>query len=116
VGSSSAISSSIFFDAPARACFPFCPTFYQAMLVRMQTAQTATFLQSLIILFAFLIHSHRDAVLDLLESTHIGEDGRSGLDVLLNVPGLLTDADQCTRAMHVVTRGTALATSRRSPG
>jgi hypothetical protein len=33
-----------------------------------------------------------------------------------DVPGLLADADQRTRAMHVVTCGTALATSRRSQG
>ena len=58
---------------------PILPDLLQAMLLRMQTAQTATFLQSLIIPFAFLIHSHRDTVLDLLESTQTGEDGRSAL-------------------------------------
>jgi importin-9 len=72
------------FRRAGESVLPVLPDLLQAMLVRMQTAQTATFLQSLIIPFAFLIHSHRDAVLDLLESTHVGEDGRSGLDVLLN--------------------------------
>ncbi|KAF8262244.1 armadillo-type protein [Lactarius quietus] len=56
---------------------PVLPDLLQAMLVRMQTAQTATFLQSLVVPFAFLVYSHRDAVLDLLEAG-------SGLDVLLN--------------------------------
>jgi hypothetical protein len=72
------------FRRAGESVLPVLPDLLQAMLVRMQTAQTATFLQSLIIPFAFLIYSHRDAVLDLLESTRIGEDGRSGLDVLLN--------------------------------
>jgi len=38
----------------------------------------------LIIPFAFLVYTHCDAVLDLLESTRVGEEGRLGLDVMLN--------------------------------
>jgi importin-9 len=72
------------FRRAGESVLPVLPDLLQAMLVRMQTAQTATFLQSLIIPFAFLVYNHRDAVLDLLESTRVGEEGRSGLDVLLN--------------------------------
>ncbi|GBE77314.1 ARM repeat-containing protein [Sparassis crispa] len=60
---------------------PVLPELLQAMVRRMTTAKTATFLQSLVIPFAFLIHSQRDTVLTLLESTNI--DGRSGLDILI---------------------------------
>ncbi|EIN14253.1 ARM repeat-containing protein [Punctularia strigosozonata HHB-11173 SS5] len=60
---------------------PALPELLQAMLQRMQTAKTASFTQSLIIPFAFLIHNQRDTVLDMLENTSI--DGRSGLDVLI---------------------------------
>ena len=63
---------------------PVLPDLLQAMLVRMRTAQTATFLQSLVVPFAFLVHNHRDAALELLEATRVGEDGSLGLDVLLN--------------------------------
>ncbi|KAH9973321.1 ARM repeat-containing protein [Lactifluus volemus] len=72
------------FRRAGESVLPVLPDLLQAMLVRMQTAQTATFLQSLIIPFAFLVYNHRDAVLELLESTRVGEEGRSGLDVLLN--------------------------------
>ena len=65
---------------------PVLQDLLQAMLVRMWTARMATFLQSLVVPFAFLVYSHHDAALDLLETTRIGEgeDSRSGLDVLLN--------------------------------
>jgi importin-9 len=72
------------FRCAGESVLPVLPDLLQAMLVRMQTAQTATFLQSLIIPFAFLVYNHCDAVLDLLEPLRIGEEGRSGLDVLLN--------------------------------
>ncbi|KAI0045675.1 ARM repeat-containing protein [Auriscalpium vulgare] len=62
---------------------PVLPELLEAMLKRMQTAQTATFLQSLVIPFAFLIHTQRDAILDLVERVVV-DGGRSGLDVLLN--------------------------------
>ena len=61
---------------------PVLPDLLHAMLERMRTAQTATFLQSLVVPFAFLVYSHREAVLELLETTSVGEDG--GLHVLLN--------------------------------
>ncbi|KAI8980578.1 ARM repeat-containing protein [Trametes punicea] len=63
------------------AVLPVLPQLLQAMVVRMQTAKTATFLQSLIIPFAFLIHNQRDTVLSLLEGMNV--DGRSGLDILI---------------------------------
>ena len=73
------------FRRAGESVLPVLPDLLQAMLVRMQTARTATFLQSLIVPFAFLVYNHCDAALDLLESTRVGEDGgRSGLDVLLN--------------------------------
>ncbi|OCH92992.1 ARM repeat-containing protein [Obba rivulosa] len=65
------------------AVVPVLPELLQAMVARMQTARTATFIQSLVIPFAFLIHNgQRDTVLSLLESTNV--DGRSGLEVLIN--------------------------------
>jgi hypothetical protein len=72
------------FRRAGESVLPVLPDLLQAMLVRMQTALTATFLQSLIIPFAFLVYTHCDAVLDLLESTRVGEEGRLGLDVMLN--------------------------------
>jgi len=57
------------------------PELLQAMIARMLTAKTATFIQSLVIPFAFLIYNQRDTVLDLLENTTV--QGRSALDVLL---------------------------------
>jgi hypothetical protein len=81
------------FRRAGESVLPVLPDLLQAMLVRMQTAQTASFLQSLIVPFAFLVYNHCDAVLDLLESTRVGgggggggegEGGRLGLDVLLN--------------------------------
>ncbi|KAF8167572.1 armadillo-type protein [Crassisporium funariophilum] len=63
------------------AVFPVLPQLLQAMVTRMTNAKTATFLQSLVIPFAFLINNQRDTVLTLLESMDIG--GRSGLDILI---------------------------------
>ncbi|KAJ7459076.1 armadillo-type protein [Mycena galericulata] len=60
---------------------PVLPQLLQAMIARMTTAKTATFLQSLVIPFAFLINNQRDTVLDLLESMNV--QGRSGLDILI---------------------------------
>ncbi|KAF7307222.1 ARM repeat-containing protein [Mycena indigotica] len=60
---------------------PVLPQLLQAMISRMRTAKTATFLQSLVVPFAFLINNQRDTVLDLLESTNI--DGRSALDIVI---------------------------------
>ncbi|KAI0082121.1 ARM repeat-containing protein [Panus rudis PR-1116 ss-1] len=64
------------------AVVPVLPGLLQALVGRMPTAKTATFIQSLIIPFAFLIHNgQRDTVLSLLETTNV--EGRSGLDVLI---------------------------------
>ncbi|KAJ7292991.1 armadillo-type protein [Mycena rebaudengoi] len=60
---------------------PVLPQLLQAMVGRMTTAKTATFLQSLVIPFAFLINNQRDTVLSLLESMNV--QGRSGLDILI---------------------------------
>ncbi|EPS97853.1 hypothetical protein FOMPIDRAFT_1037743 [Fomitopsis schrenkii] len=60
---------------------PVLPELLNAMLGRMTSAKTATFIQSLVVPFAFLVSNQRDTVLDLLESANI--DGRSGLDILL---------------------------------
>ncbi|KAJ7665464.1 ARM repeat-containing protein [Mycena polygramma] len=60
---------------------PVLPELLQAMIGRMTTAKTATFLQSLVIPFAFLINNQRDTVLDLLESMNV--QGRTGLDILI---------------------------------
>lgn len=75
---------------------PVLPQLLHAMVTRMLSAKTATFLQvnvhrllwtaadqvqSLVIPFAFLINNQRDTVLSLLESMDI--DGRSGLDILI---------------------------------
>jgi len=57
------------------------PALLQAMVRRMVTAKTATFVQSLVIPFAFLVQSERDTVLSLLEGIDV--DGRSGLDILI---------------------------------
>lgn len=60
---------------------PVLPELLQAMVTRIDSAKTATFLQSLIVPFAFLIYSQRENVLNLLESSTVGS--RSGLEVLL---------------------------------
>ncbi|CAE6488834.1 unnamed protein product [Rhizoctonia solani] len=61
---------------------PVLPELLQAMVTRIDSAKTATFLQSLIVPFAFLIHTQRDNVLNLLESTSVGP--KRGLDVLIH--------------------------------
>lgn len=81
------------------AILPVLPQLLQAMVSRMKTAKTATFLQvrddimekidfhftfpaqSLIVPFAFLINNEPDTILSLLES--INDNGRSGLDILI---------------------------------
>ena len=57
------------------------PELLQAMIRRMLTAKKATFIQSLVIPFAYLVQSERDTVLSLLEGINI--NGRSGLDILI---------------------------------
>ncbi|KAG9313899.1 armadillo-type protein [Chiua virens] len=60
---------------------PVLPELLHAMVERMLTAKTATFLQSLVIPFVFLIHNQADTVLGLLESTRTQE--RTALAVLI---------------------------------
>ena len=89
------------FRRAGEAVLPVLPQLLQAMVARMTSAKTSTFLQvskandlrtmkefayfcmnqSLVIPFAFLINNQRDTVLSLLETMAIG--GRSGLDVLI---------------------------------
>ncbi|KAH7915756.1 armadillo-type protein [Hygrophoropsis aurantiaca] len=61
---------------------PVLPQLLQAMLSRMTTAKTATFLQSLIIPFAFLVHNQADTVLGMLENTTVQD--RTALAVLIH--------------------------------
>ncbi|KIM47710.1 hypothetical protein M413DRAFT_62252 [Hebeloma cylindrosporum] len=61
---------------------PVLPQLLQAMASRMTTAKTATFLQSLVIPFAFLINNQRDTLLSLLESIDV--NGRTALDILMH--------------------------------
>ncbi|KAI0721417.1 ARM repeat-containing protein [Cerioporus squamosus] len=63
------------------AVLPVLPQLLEAMIRRMRTAKTATFLQSLIIPFAFLIHNQRDTVLNLLEGLSV--DGTPALEILI---------------------------------
>ncbi|KAF9078120.1 ARM repeat-containing protein [Rhodocollybia butyracea] len=60
---------------------PVLPDLLCAMVTRMLSAKTATFVQSLVIPFAFLINNQTDTVLSLLEEMNI--QGRTGLDVLI---------------------------------
>jgi importin-9 len=86
------------FRRAGEAILSILPQLLQAMVSRMTSAKTATFLQvskaidsyneefayldqSLVIPFAFLINNQRDTVLSLLETMDI--EGRSGLDILM---------------------------------
>ncbi|KAG8991743.1 hypothetical protein FRB93_002589 [Tulasnella sp. JGI-2019a] len=57
------------------------PELLGVLVRRMETAKTATFMQSLIIPFAYLIHERLNEVLTLLESMSVGTT--NGLDVLI---------------------------------
>ncbi|RXW18578.1 hypothetical protein EST38_g7277 [Candolleomyces aberdarensis] len=70
------------FRRTGEAVLPVLPQLLEAMLKAMTTAKTASYTQSLVIPFAFLINNQRDTVLDLIE--HININGRSGFDILLN--------------------------------
>ncbi|TFK26759.1 ARM repeat-containing protein [Coprinopsis marcescibilis] len=69
------------FRKTGEAVLPVLPQLLQAMLTSMLTAKTATFTQSLVVPFAFLINNQRDTVLDLIEPLVIND--RSGLDILI---------------------------------
>jgi hypothetical protein len=60
---------------------PVLPELLHAMVERMLAAKTATFLQSLVIPFVFLIHNQADTVLGMLESITV--QGRNALDILI---------------------------------
>ncbi|KAJ3043965.1 Importin 9 [Rhizophlyctis rosea] len=61
---------------------PVLPDLLRAVAERLSTAQESFFIQTLVLVFAHLIHSHMETVLDFLSNLQIG--GRSGLDVFLN--------------------------------
>ncbi|KAF8336339.1 ARM repeat-containing protein [Cantharellus anzutake] len=68
------------------AIFPVLPELLQTLANRIPTAETTTFIQSLIVPFAFLIHSHRDTVLSLLESMTVStgpSTSENGLNILI---------------------------------
>ncbi|KAH6916745.1 armadillo-type protein [Coprinopsis sp. MPI-PUGE-AT-0042] len=69
------------FRKTGEAVLPVLPQLLQAMLNSMLSAKTASFTQSLVVPFAFLVNNQRDTVLDLVEPLTI--DGRSGLDILV---------------------------------
>ena len=60
---------------------PVLPGLLKALVYRLATAVTATFSQALLLPIAYLMHSHVDVVLELLES--IETDGRSGAQIVL---------------------------------
>ncbi|KZO96466.1 ARM repeat-containing protein [Calocera viscosa TUFC12733] len=69
------------------ALSPVLPDLLISLLNRLPTVKTAPFTQSLVIPFAYILQSHRDFVLDLLEKTPVRmPDGsvQSGLEVLLH--------------------------------
>ncbi|KZT52890.1 ARM repeat-containing protein [Calocera cornea HHB12733] len=62
------------------------PDLLISLVTRLPTVKTAPFIQSLVIPFAYIMQSHRDFVLDLLEKTPVHmPDGsvKSGVEVLL---------------------------------
>ncbi|KAG8947886.1 hypothetical protein FRC04_010244 [Tulasnella sp. 424] len=61
---------------------PVTPDLITALVRRMETAKTATFMQSLIIPVAYLVHTQRDDVLNLLDSLTVGS--ATGIAVFAN--------------------------------
>jgi hypothetical protein len=61
---------------------PVLPDLLRAFVTRLTTALTMTFTQSLVLPFAYLIHTQLDTVLSLVESMEIS--GRSGLELLIS--------------------------------
>ncbi|KAH7105023.1 ARM repeat-containing protein [Auriculariales sp. MPI-PUGE-AT-0066] len=64
------------------ALLPSLQDLLQALLDRLTTAKTGTFIQSLIVPFAYLLYTQRDPVLDMLERTTTAT-GTPGLQILL---------------------------------
>lgn len=69
------------FRKAANQIVPILPDLLRALVLRLSTALTATFSQSLILPFAYLMHSQVEVVLQLLENMEV--DGKRGLDVLM---------------------------------
>ncbi|ORX95566.1 ARM repeat-containing protein [Basidiobolus meristosporus CBS 931.73] len=60
---------------------PIIPDLLKAVTLRLAEAQTSTFVQSLVLVFAHLIHINADTVVDFLASFDI--NGKNGLDILM---------------------------------
>lgn len=68
---------------------PVLPDLLNAMVRRLATAKTATFIQSLVLPFAYLMKDQAAVVLDLLESVRVPvEDGSDGSSKSSEVTGL----------------------------
>jgi len=63
---------------------PVLPDLLRALVTRITTAKSATFTQSLIIPFAYLIHLQRDTVLAMLASITVSDPPKNGLEVLVS--------------------------------
>ncbi|KAH9159712.1 hypothetical protein EDB89DRAFT_1915717 [Lactarius sanguifluus] len=73
------------FQCAVESVLPDLLELLQAMLVRMRTVQTAMFLQSLVVPFAYPVYRHRDAALDQLEAMHLGQ--WYGIGIMITKPG-----------------------------
>ncbi|KAH9823821.1 armadillo-type protein [Melampsora americana] len=70
------------------------PDLLKTLASRLATARTATFSQSMILPFAYLLHQHADTVLDLLESFHVtGINGQQQLALQLVLSTWCENAD-----------------------
>ncbi|RUS18224.1 hypothetical protein BC937DRAFT_89014 [Endogone sp. FLAS-F59071] len=61
---------------------PVLPDLLNAVVYRLSSAQSPTFIQSLVLVFAHLILSQQEIVIEFLANVNI--EGRSGLQVLMN--------------------------------
>jgi importin-9 len=64
------------------AILPVLPDLLRAFVTRLASAVTMTFTQSLVLPFAYLIHTQLDTVISLVESIQVND--RSALEVLLS--------------------------------
>ncbi|CAG8581226.1 3908_t:CDS:10 [Cetraspora pellucida] len=61
---------------------PVLPELLRAVAVKLESARTATFIQSLLMIFAHLTLSQKSTVINFMDESDI--NGRNGLDILLN--------------------------------
>jgi hypothetical protein len=69
------------FRRAAEQILPILADLLRALVIRLSTALTATYSQSLILPFAYLIHTQMDTVLQLLESVNV--EGKTGVQIVL---------------------------------